>query len=111
MSGTLDLMAIEVLGVTECALDVSAAASREWPCPACGDHQPVDHAWAMKVRNRSGRPMERAVVVCNGCFATLGELLAEEISGEPVTITADDDPIELLGTALDTDEVQIPFGL
>ena len=111
MSGQLDLKAIDVLGVAECHLALSDVASHEWPCPACGHSQALRQAWARKVRNRTGRPMERAVVVCDGCFTDLGEKLAERISDQPITINADDDPIELLGTTLDTDEVQIPFNL
>lgn len=111
MSGLLDLSSIDVLGVAECDLDLPTVAAHEWPCPACGEQQPVGQAWALKIRNRNGAPMERAVVVCDGCFANLGEVLAGRTSGSRVTISTDDDPIELLRTTLDTDEVEVPFRL
>lgn len=109
VSGELDLTSIDVIGVAECALDVRAPSAHDWPCPACGLHRPVDRAWALKIRNRTGAPMQRAIVVCDDCFAALGEVVAKQFSDEPVTISPDDDPIELLRTALDTDDVQVAF--
>lgn len=109
MAGRLDLASLEVLGVAECDLALGAAAAHEWPCPACGEEQSLRRAWALKVRERTDRPMERAVVVCNDCFVSLGDTVADRIAAEPVTISEDDDPIELLRNALDTDEVDVAF--
>lgn len=109
MAGRLDLASLEVLGVAECDLVIGAAAANEWPCPSCGEQQSLRRAWALKVRNRTDRPLERAIVVCHDCFVSLGDTVADRIVDEPVTIAPDDDPIELLRRALDTDEVDVAF--
>lgn len=110
MSPSLDLTSIEVLGFAECDLAVAAVSAHEWPCPTCGEPQPLNRAWALKVRNVTEPQLERAIVVCNDCFTGLGEVTAERISEEPLTVSSDEDPRELLGRALDTDEVEVPFG-
>lgn len=108
MSGHLDLGAVKVLGVAQCHLDAAATWARDWPCPACGDQQPLDRAWALKIRNFTDPALERAVVVCNDCFVSLGDLAAD-VEEDRISIAADDDPVELLGRALDTDEVEVAF--
>ncbi len=110
MSGTLDLGSVEILGIAECDLADSAITAPQWPCPACGDPQPLERAWALKVRNHTEPHLERGVVVCNECFARLGDAAVARVSDEPVAISGGDDPAELLQRALDTDEVELPFG-
>lgn len=110
MAPRLDLASIEVLGFAECDLEVAAVSAHEWPCPTCGDPQPLDRAWALKVRNLTEPELERAIVVCNDCFTGLGEVTAERISEEPLAVSSHEDPRELLRHALDTDEVEVPFG-
>lgn len=43
-----------------------------WPCPVCGHRRPFRGARLVWVINQDPPAHERAVVVCRGCFETLG---------------------------------------
>lgn len=59
---------VEVLGVERNGSQDPDAAAETWPCPACGDRSSVRDAYEVRVRNRSGKPMERSVLVCRSCL-------------------------------------------
>lgn len=79
----------------------------QWPCPSCGERRPIEGGYALKVRNRTGEPMERAVLVCAAC----AEANVPESVGEPIAITLreDDDIAEVVRDILDTGDLE-PMG-
>lgn len=109
MSGLLDLAAVDVLDIAPFRLD--APFARQWPCPGCGQDRELTGAWALKVRNRTGPTLERAIVVCNDCLAQFGDRASSaDPARAPVTVTQNDDPIRLLRDAFDTGSVEFAHG-
>lgn len=105
MSGLLDLAAVHVLDIAR--FELNAPFATRWPCPGCGDDRELTGAWALKVRNRTGLALERAVVVCNDCLVDFGETaVITDRAREPVAVNQNDDPIRMLRDAFDTDSVE-----
>ena len=62
---------VEVVGVDPEA-PFPEGQDGSWPCPACGHRRSFRGARLVWVINQHPPAHERAVVVCGGCFETLG---------------------------------------
>lgn len=102
---SLDLRSVDVLEIA--AFDFNTTFATHWPCPACGNDRPLTDACALKVRNRVGLAMERAVVVCNRCLVDAGcTAPTSEPAETQVSVGPADDPIRVLRDAFDTDSAE-----
>lgn len=105
MTSRLNLRLVDVLEIA--AFDVDNTFATHWPCPGCGNDRALTEAYALKIRNRVGLAMERAVVVSNSCLADAGSpATTSEPVGNRVNVGPADDPIRVLRDVFDTDSAE-----
>lgn len=62
----VDLSELDVIEAVPVSID-RADAETLWPCPYCDRRRRLDRASSVRVRNRTGRPSQRWVLMCNVC--------------------------------------------
>lgn len=103
MATAFDLAETVIVGAARFA-GPRPLGTTEWPCPSCGERRPIERGYALKVRNRTGNPMERAVLVCADC----AEEHVPDSIGEPISITLreEDDIASVVRDILDTGDLE-----